>query len=65
MCFPTVTKTYQEPKQGYHQDKYCPLFHLFKCVIIKQHNLGILSNLNCKNQIRAFIKMLRYAKAID
>ena len=43
---PAITRTMREPKQGDHQKKYCPLFHLLMCVISKEYNLGRTSSLN-------------------
>ena len=37
----------KKPNQGYQEEKYCLLFHLFKCVVSKQYDLDKKNRLKC------------------
>ena len=45
---PIITRTqHEETKKSNQREKYCLLFHLFKCVLSKHYKLGRTSSLNC------------------
>ena len=48
MCSLAITGHMKTPKQGCQWEKYCLLFHPFKCVTSKQYNLGRTSSLKCQ-----------------